>query len=89
MLQSKSNTKIKLLLLTGVFHFTVWNCQDFSVIQILREVNFEESRSSKTAFFANNMSIQPSVNTKIHSLQNFKMADFESLDLPTLISRKI
>ena len=47
----QSNTKIKLLLLKGVFHFTVWNCQDFSVIQILREVNFAESRSSQNVVY--------------------------------------
>ena len=28
---------------------TVWKCQDFSVIQILREINFEDSRSPKSA----------------------------------------
>ena len=31
--------------------FTVWKFQDFSVIQVLREINFGESRSSKTAVF--------------------------------------
>ena len=31
---------------------TVWKFQDFSVIQILREINFGQSRSSKTAVFA-------------------------------------
>ena len=30
---------------------TVWKFQDFSAIQILREINFEESRSSKTVIF--------------------------------------
>ena len=30
-----------------------WEFQDFSVIQILREINFGESRSSKTANFCN------------------------------------
>ena len=30
---------------------TVWKFQDFSVIQILREINFEESRRSKLAVF--------------------------------------
>ena len=33
--------------------YTVWKCQDFSVIQILREINFGESRSSETAIFRN------------------------------------
>ena len=31
---------------------TLWKFQDFSVAQILREINFGESRSSKTAIFA-------------------------------------
>ena len=30
----------------------MWKFQDFSVIQILREIDFKESRSSKTAVFA-------------------------------------
>ena len=32
---------------------TVWKFQDLSVIQILREIKFGESRSSKTAILAN------------------------------------
>ena len=32
--------------------YTVWKFQDFSITQILREINFEFSRSSKNAFFA-------------------------------------
>ena len=31
---------------------TLWKCQDFYVIQILREINFRESRSSKNTVFA-------------------------------------
>ena len=31
--------------------YTVWKFQDFSVIQILREINFGNIRSSKTAVF--------------------------------------
>ena len=31
---------------------TVWKFQDFYVIQILREINFGESRSSKTVIFS-------------------------------------
>ena len=30
---------------------TVWKFQDFPIFQILREINFVESRSSKTALF--------------------------------------
>ena len=32
--------------------YTVWKFHDFSVVQILREINFGESWSSKIAFFA-------------------------------------
>ena len=38
-------------LLIHVLH-TVWKNQNFSVIQILREINFGQSRISKTAVFA-------------------------------------
>ena len=46
---------------------TVWKFQDFHITQILREIHFGESRSSKTAQVANS----------------------ETLDSSTLISRKI
>ena len=39
------------LVLTASGLLTVWKFHDFSVIQILREINFGESRSSKTAIF--------------------------------------
>ena len=29
--------------------FTVWKFQDFSIIHILREINFEDSKSAKSA----------------------------------------
>ena len=32
--------------------FTVWKFHDFSITQTLREINFWESRTSKTAIFA-------------------------------------
>ena len=35
-----------------VRHYTVWKIQDFPVTQILREINFGDSRSAKTAVFA-------------------------------------
>ena len=49
----KGHTLVKMYRLAnkkekGRLH-TVWKFQDFSVNQILREINFEESRSSKTA----------------------------------------
>ena len=36
--------------ITGEYH-TVWKFQDFSVIQILREINFGGSRSCETGIF--------------------------------------
>ena len=36
----------------GILVNTVWKFHDFSVIQILSEINFEECRSSKIAIFA-------------------------------------
>ena len=35
----------------AILLFTVWKFQDFSVMQILREINFGESRSPKSAVF--------------------------------------
>ena len=58
--------------------YTVWKFQDFSVTQILREINFGESRSSKTAVYSIlgdqnlvhlvNISLPKSV--KVHKNQN-------------------
>ena len=57
---------------------TMWKFQDFSITQILREINFEDSRMAKTAIFAIlravnfvqmvNFSLKKS--TKIHKNQN-------------------
>ena len=33
-------------------HYTVWKFQDFCITEILREINFEDSRSAKSANFA-------------------------------------
>ena len=38
-------------LLAFISSYTVLKFQDFSITQILRQINFEESRSSKTAIF--------------------------------------
>ena len=35
--------------LKGYLHFTVWKYNDFSITQILREINFEDSRIVKSA----------------------------------------
>ena len=45
---------------------TLWKFQDFSVAQILREINFGESRSSKTAILIN-FSLQ-----KVHKIIKIK-----------------
>jgi len=36
----------------NTYKFTEWKFQDFSVFQILREINLGESRSAKNAGFA-------------------------------------
>ena len=66
--------------------------QDFSVIQILREINFGESRSPKTAVFV----IFGALNFVDYEFLHFlippktvKTAILELLDWPKLISWKI
>jgi len=57
---------------------TLWKFQDFFVIQILREINFGESRHSKNANFAilwdsefvDLGKFRPSKSAKIHKSQN-------------------
>ena len=75
----------------------------FSVLQILREINFREYRSPKTAVFANFGGsefgyfgrFEPLKNGKIHKKSKFraskcvKMSDLALLESPKLISRKI
>ena len=79
------------------------NFQDFFVTRILCEINFGKSRSSKTADFAifGALNFVDLVNFSLLRVQKFikskklraskyvKMADFETLKLPTLISRKM
>ena len=74
----------------------------FSVIHILREINFEDSRSPKNVIFAILGAID-CINVVKFSLENCKnplkskfrvsecveMADFVILESPRLISRKI
>ena len=48
---------------------TVWKFQDFSVIQILREINFDDSRSSKSAFLTNLEALDFDYNDFLHFLQ--------------------
>ena len=57
--------------------FTVWKFQDFSVIQILCEINFVEFMSSQTAVFA------------ILGAQNFvDLVEFSLLKVQKLIKIK-
>ena len=79
-----------------------WKYQDFSVIQILREINLGESRCSETAVFAilGARNFVDLVNFAFQKGQKFtksrfrapkcvKLADFALLTSPKLISRKI
>ena len=70
----------------------MWKFQDVSVIQILREINFEETRSSKSVFFGK---FQPTKSVEIHkdlkssASKGVKIADFALLESLNLISREI
>ena len=57
----------------------VWKIQDFSVIQILREINFGEFRSSITAYFANlgALNFDFSVNFRLRKTQ--KIHEYKNL----------
>ena len=80
----------------------MWKLQDFSVSQILREINFAESRTSKTALFAisgalnfvelvnfNVEKVQIFTKIKIRASKCVKMAHYALLESKLLISRKI
>ena len=70
----------------------MWKLQDYSVIQILREINFGDSRSSKTAIFAilgapnfvnlvnfSLQKVQKSIESKFKASKCVKMSDFALL----------
>ena len=81
----------------------MWKFQDFPITQILREINFVDSRSAKNAIFAilggcefcSFGKFQPSKSAKMHKNQNseplnvLKTEDLALLYSPKLISRKI
>ena len=81
----------------------MWKIQNVLVIRILCEINFGGSRSSKTAIFTlfwalnfvNLVDFTFQKGAKLIKRSKFgvfkyvKMADFDTLHLPTLISRKI
>ena len=60
---------------------TVWKSQDFSVILILRETNFGESRSSKTAVFAffESLNLVNLVNFSLQKVQQLIKIEIQSL----------
>ena len=78
---------------------TVWKFQDFSIIHILREINFGKSRSAKSTILTHLDALNFVFNQFLHFLktgiyqinkiQSPKMAVLELLDCPKLISRKI
>ena len=84
-------------------NITVWKFHDFSVTQILREINFGASRNFKTGVFAilealnfvNLVTFSMPKTAKIHKNQNseaskcVKIAYFALLEPPKLISHKI
>ena len=57
----------------AVTEYTVWKFQDFSITQILREINFGGSRSSKTAVLAILGALKMSilVNFSLQKMQKF------------------
>ena len=80
----------------------MWKFHDFSIIQILREINFGEFRSCKTATYAilGALKFVDLVNFSLQKVQKFiksifraskcvKIADFALIEPPKLISRKI
>ena len=80
----------------------MWKLNDFSITQILSEINFGEYRSSKTVFLAilralnflilvifSLQEVQNSWKSKFRVSQCVKTAGFETQDVPILISRKI
>ena len=60
--------------------YTVWKFQDFSITQILREINFEESGSAKNAVFAilGAVNFVHLVNISLLKVQNFMKIKIQS-----------
>ena len=72
----------------------MWIFQDFFVLQILREINFGQSRNSKTVISPILRSLNFFKIAKIHKSQNsepkcVQMVNFALQNYPKLISRKI
>ena len=60
---------------------TVWKFQDFSVTQILREINYGESRNSKTVIFviSGALNIINLVICRLQKVQKFIKVKIQSL----------
>ena len=81
----------------------MWKLQDFSVNQILREINFVSSGCAKSAILTHSVALNFDIYEFLHFLKAemyqvaikltkfraLKMAGLEILDSPKLISRKI
>ena len=54
----------------------MWKSLDVSVTQILREINFGDSRSAKSAIFTNSEAL----NFDFYEFLHFQKADFHQID---------
>ena len=73
---------------------TVWKFHDFSITQILREINFVDSRSAKSAILTHLEALNFDIYQFLHLFkaviyQLAKMAVFALVETTKLISRKI
>jgi len=91
--------KVKINICFWALYYTLWKCQNFSVIQILREINFVECKSSKNAIFTilgalnfvdlvifSIQKVQKYIKQKCIAFKCIEMADFAILPSPELIS---
>ena len=62
-------------------YYTMWKFQEFSITQILREINFEDSRSAKSAVFAilGAVNFAHLVNVSLQKVQKFMKITIQSL----------
>ena len=80
----------------------MWKFHDFSITQILREINFGDFKSAKSAILTHLEALKFDFNEFLHFLKaefyqinqiqsskNAKMAIFRTSRIPNLISRKI
>ena len=67
----------------ATLQYTVWKCHDFSVTQILREINYGDSGSSKPAVLAILVALKKSnlVNFTLQKMQKFIKITIQSLSM--------